>query len=188
MNIKYRVTPNSGMIHTSSPRGGFAVYATPSPLGRGYVVRSGGPVIATPSPPVVVTFSSDSTVTETVTGYHNGRSRDFRVTRSATGKSSTSAQRAKAKADQLAYNLASNEASRQARAWEAYERDAGRGPGVRVVHQPGVVIGSGVVHQPGVVIRPKVVYGNTPAVGIAPNGKVIPVYGTGRPGRWVGNL
>ena len=177
MGINKRVTPYPGGIHTSSPIGGFAVYTTPSPLGGGFVVRSGGPVIATPSLPIV-TFSSDSTITVTKTGNYNGRSRDFSVTRTATGKSGTSAQTAKAKADQLAYDLASKEADRQARDWEAHQRqkDAARGPGIRIVHQPGVVIG------------PRVVHGNTPAVGIAPNGVVIPVYGTGRPGRWVGQL
>ena len=178
MGINKRVTPYPGGIHTSSPIGGFAVYTTPSPLGGGFVVRSGGHVIATPSPPVVVTFSSDSTRTVTKTGNYNGISRDFSVTRTATGKSGTSAQRAKAKADQLAYDLASKEADRQARDWEAHQRqkDAARCPRIRIGHQPGVVIG------------PRVVHGNTPAVGIAPNGVVIPVYGTGRPGRWVGQL
>ena len=181
MGINKRVNPYPGRIHTSSPRGGFAVYAAPSPLGGGFVVGSGGPVIATPSLPVVVTFSSDSTRTVTRTGYYNGRSRDFRVTRTATGKSGTSAQRAKAKADQLAYDLASKEADRQARAWEAHERQKA---------SSSVFVGPSVVQQPMVVLGPRVVQSgrNPHAWGVAPNGQVIPVYGTGRPGSWVGQL
>ena len=180
MGINNRVTPYPGGIHTSSPIGGFAVYTTPSPLGGGFVVRSGGPVIATPSLPIV-TFSSDSTITVTKTGNYNGISRDFSVTRTATGKSGTSAQRAKAKADQLAYDLASKEADRQARAWEDHQRqkDAARQPAAR---QPATMVG--VVLGPGLVQSGR----NPHAWGIAPNGKPIPVYGTGRPGSWVGHL
>ena len=181
MSINKRVNLYPRGIHTSSPIGGFAVYPAPSPLGGGFVVRSGGPVIATPSPPVVVTFSSDSTITVTITGYYNSISRAFSVTRTATGKSGTSAQRAKAKADQLAYDLASKEADRQARAWEDHQRqkDAARQPAAR---QPATMVG--VVLGPGLVQSGR----NPHAWGIAPNGKPIPVYGTGRPGSWVGHL
>jgi hypothetical protein len=186
MGINKRVNPYPGGIHTSSPRGGFAVYAAPSPsLGGGFVVRSGGPVIATPSLPVVVTFSSDSTRTVTRKGHYNGRSRDFTVTRTATGKSGTSAQRAKAKADQLAYDLASKEADRQARVWKAHERqkDAARQPASGFVRPS-------VVQQPVVFLGPRLVQSgkNPHAWGVAPNGEVITVYGTGRPGSWVGQL
>ena len=191
MSINNGVNPYPGGIHTSSPIGGFAVYPAPSPLGGGFVVRSGGPVIATPSPPVVVTFSSDSTITVTITGYYNSISRALSVTRTATGKSGTSAQRAKAKADQLAYDLASKEADRQARAWEDHQRqkDAARQPAARqpaarqpAARQPATMVG--VVLGPGLVQSGR----NPHAWGIAPNGKPIPVYGTGRPGSWVGHL
>jgi len=201
MSINKRVNLYPRGIHTSSPIGGFAVYPAPSPLGGGFVVRSGGPVIATPSPPVVVTFSSDSTITVTITGYYNSISRAFSVTRTATGKSGTSAQRAKAKADQLAYDLASKEADRQARAWEDHQRqkDAARQPAARqpaarqpaarqpaarqpAARQPATMVG--VVLGPGLVQSGR----NPHAWGIAPNGKPIPVYGTGRPGSWVGHL
>ena len=200
MGINKRVNPYPRGIHNSSPRGGFAVYAAPPPLGGGFVVRSGGPVIATPSLPVVVTFSSDSTRTVTRTGYYNGRSRDFRVTRTATGKSGTSAQRAKAKADQLAYDLASKEADRQARAWEAHERqkDAARQPAARqpAARQPAArqpasgFVRPSVVQQPVVFLGPRLVQsgGNPHAWAVAPNGEVISVYGTGRPGSWLGQL
>ena len=173
----------AGIIHTSSPMGGF-------------VVRTGGSVIAAPSLPVQITYTSDSTKTVTVTGHGpNGMRRDFRVTRSATRKSRTSAQRAKHKADQAAYAAATKEANRQARAWEAYERqkEAARRQAAsrsRSRHSGSRSRHSGSRSRSSTLVTvPSTSFGRNPnAWGIAPNGETIPVYGTGRPGGFVGFL